>query len=86
MKECKIITQYYLISVKADKWLIIRLMTLFPWLDIRGSWSGLDDERYVSISFPAHVSSLVLPQIPKSCIGLKRKYSTTIYVYEEKII
>lgn len=86
MNVTKVITQYYLISVKADKWLIGRLMTLFPWLNLLGSWTGLDDERYVSISIPVHVASLVFPQIPKSCIAIKKKYSTTLYVYEEKIL
>ena len=86
MKKSVIKICSYSYSIKADKWLIGRLMTLFPWLDIVGSWSGLGEVHCVSISVPAHVDSLVRPVIPKSCIIYRKKYITEIDVYEEEIL
>ena len=86
MKNSSIKIQSYSYTIKADKWLITRLMTLFPWLDIVGSWTGLEGERFVTIAVPAHVDRLVRPAIPKSCVCMRIKYPTVIDVYEEEII
>ena len=85
MKKSSITVQSYSYAIKSDKCLIARLMTLFPWLDIVGSLDGLQGSHFVIISVPAHVDSIVRPVIPKSFIYFRRKYTTTIDVYEEKI-
>ena len=85
MKKSTIKIQSYSYTIKSDKWLVNRLMTLFPWLDIVGTFIGLDGIPYVTIAVPAHVDSLVRPSIPKSCVALRKKFTTVIDVYEEKI-
>lgn len=86
MKNSVIKVQSYSYSIKADKWLITRLMTLFPWLDIVGSFKGLQGTGYVTFIVPAHVDSLVRPVIPNSCIYLRKKFTTFIDVYEEEFL
>ena len=86
MKNSVIKIQSYSYVIKADKWLITRLMTLFPWLDIVGSCIGLQGESFVTILVPAHVDSLVRPAIPKSCVYSRRKFTNIIDVYEEEVL
>ena len=81
MKKSIIKIQRYSYTIKADRWLINRLITLFPWLDVHGSFNGLNGSHFVTISVPAHVDSLVRPVIPKSCIYMRKKYTTIIDVY-----
>ena len=83
MKKSCIKIQSYFYTIKADKWLVNRLMTLFPWLDIVGTFDGLDSIPYVTICVPSHVDSLVRPVIPKSCVYFRKKFTTIIDVYEE---
>lgn len=86
MKNSTIKVQYYSYAIKADKWLVTRLMTLFPWLYIVGSFNGLQGTKFVTISVPAHVDNLVRPVIPNSCVYLRKKFTTVVDVYEEKVL
>lgn len=86
MKKSVIKINYYSYCLKSDKWLISRLMTLFPWLDVIGNIKGLDGENYVSISVPVHIDSVFLSAVPKSCIAFRKRYVTKIDVYEEKVL
>ena len=85
MKKSSIKIRSYSYIIKADRWLVTRLMTLFPWLAFVGSIDGLESSHFVVISVPAHVDSLVRPVIPKSCIHLRKEFTTCIDLYEEEI-